>query len=279
VPATDGVEQLLRTPRVQQGFVDASSLAQQKLVNVLENKTGHGITTGNGDVTLDLSTLITQLGTELGIPQSALDRLPPDAGTVTIMRSDQLAAAQAGVQTVRILSTALFVLVLALLVLALYLARGERRQFLRNIGWAFVIVGLIVLVARRLIGQYAVDDLTSPASHATGQRVWLIGSSILAEIGWASIIYGVVIVLGAVFAGPTAAAVAIRGRVAPIINERPAVMWVAVAGAYLLLVLWGPTHALQVLWGIVLLGVLIAAGVAALRQQTLREAQRGLVPA
>jgi hypothetical protein len=278
-PATDAVEQLLQSPRGQQAFVDASSLAQQKLVNVLEDKTGHDITTGDGVVTLDLGQLITQLGTDLGIPQSALDQLPPDAGAVTIMRSDQLAAAQAGVQTVRVLSTALLVLVLALLALALYLARGERRETLRNIGWAFVLVGIVVLIARRLIGQYALDSLTSPASHETGERVWLIGSSILAQIGWAAIIYGVVIVAGAVLAGPTPPAVAIRSRIAPILNQRPTVMWVAVAGAYLLLVLWGPTHALRVLWGIVLLGVLLAGGVATLRRQTLREAQRELVHA
>src|SRR5262249_14141279 len=158
-----------------------------------------------------------ELGTELGLPQSALDQLPPDAGTVTIMRSDQLATAQTGVQVVRVLSTLLLVVVLALLALALYLARGERRATLRNIGWAFVVVGMIVRIARRLIGSYALDDLTSPASHETGKRVWLIGSSILAQIGWAAIIYGVVIVGGAVLAGPTGPALAIRRRIAPIL--------------------------------------------------------------
>ena len=58
------------------------------------------------------------------------------------MRSDQLAAAQTGVQAVRILSAALLVLVLALYALAIYLARGARRQTIRNIGFAFVLVGL-----------------------------------------------------------------------------------------------------------------------------------------
>jgi hypothetical protein len=36
-------------------------------------------------------------------------------------------------------------------------------------------------------------------------------------------------------------------------------------------VLWGPTHALRVAWGIVLLGALLAAAVVALRRQTLAE--------
>ena len=72
--------------------------AQQKLVNVLEDKTGHGISTGNGVVTLDLSELVTEIGTELGVPDSALAKIPPDTGVITVMRSDQLSAAQTAVQ-------------------------------------------------------------------------------------------------------------------------------------------------------------------------------------
>ena len=91
-PATDAVDRLLDAPHVQQLFIDASSLAQSKLVNVLENKTGDGISTGDGVVTLDLGEVVTQLGTDLGLPASALARIPPDAGVITVMRSDQLSA-------------------------------------------------------------------------------------------------------------------------------------------------------------------------------------------
>jgi hypothetical protein len=49
------------------------------------------------------------------------------------------------------------------------------------------------------------------------------------------------------------------------------VAWAVVAAAYLLLVLWGPTHALRTLRGIALLGVLLAAGFFALMRQTLTE--------
>ena len=43
------------------------------------------------------------------------------------------------------------------------------------------------------------------------------------------------------------------------------VAWAVMAAAYLLLVLWAPTHALRTAWGIVLLG--------ALRSQTLSESR------
>jgi len=278
-PATNAVERLLDAPRVQQLWINANAVAQQKLVNVLENKTGHGISTGDGVVTLDLSELVTELGTELGVPASALAKIPPDTGVITVMRSDQLSAAQAGVQGVRVLSTALLVLVLALYALAIYLARGERRQALRNIGYAFVLVGLTVLVVRRVAGNFAIDALTAPTGEQAGKKAWLIGSEILAQIGWATILYGVIALAGAILAGPTTAATAVRRRIAPVLNERPGIAWASVGCAFLLLVLWGPTHALRTGWGILLLGALIAIGVSALRHQTLRELPSAPAPA
>ena len=260
---------------MQQLWINANGLAHEKLVNVLEDKTGHGISTGNGVVTLDLSQLVTEIGTELGVPASALDKIPPDTGVITVMRSDQLSAAQTAVQGVRVLSTALLVLVLALYALAIYLARGERRQTLRNIGFAFMLVGLTVLVVRRVAGNVAIDALTAPQGESAGRRAWLIGSEILMEIGWAVILYGAIAVAGSIFAGPTKAATSLRGRVAPVLNERPGIAWAAVGTVFLLLVLWGGTHALRTWWGIVLLGALLAIGVVALRHQTLaRVSQR-----
>jgi hypothetical protein len=270
-PTTEAVDRLLDAPRVQQLWIDASTGTQQKLVNVLEDKTGLGITTGNGVVTLDLGELVRSLGAELGVSSATLDRIPPDAGELEIMRSDQLAAAQAGVKSVRVLSTWLLVLVLGMYALAIVLARGARRETLRNVGCALVLVGLAVLVVRRLAGAYAVDALTEPSSEDSGRRVWLISTSILAQIGWAGVIYGVVAILGAVLAGPTAGAVAVRRRIAPVLNDRPAIVWAAASAVYLLLIVWGPTHALRTLWGIALLGALVAGGIVALRHQTLRE--------
>ena len=128
-----------------------------------------------------------------------------------------------------------------------------------------------MLVVRRLAGNYAVDALTAPSSEDSGRRVWLISTSILAQIGWAAVMYGVVVILGAVLAGPTSRAVAVRRRIAPVLNERPAIVWAAVAAVYLLLIVWGPTHALRTLWGIALLAALGAGGIVALRHQTQRE--------
>lgn len=270
-PATQGVALLLQRPRVQRLFINASSIAQQKLVNVLENKTGYGISTGNGVVTLDVHQMIVEVGTELGLPQDALAKLPAKAGTITLMKSDQLSAAQAGVQAVRVLSAWLLVAVFVLYGLAIWLARGARRATLRNAGIGLALVGLLVLVIRTLLANYITDSLASPGYEHATHRLFLIGTAILSQIGAAAVLYGVIAALGAVFAGPTAPAVWLRQRLAPTLNERQGIVWGAVGFVYLLLILWGGTHALRTWWGILLLAGLIAGGVVALRHQTLAE--------
>jgi hypothetical protein len=270
-PAVQGVEFMLSRPRIQQLWINANQVAHQRLVNVLENKTGFGIATGNGVVTLDLSQLIKQLGQSLGLPAAALAKLPANTGKITIMRSDQLSAAQQGVQAIRVLSVWLVILVLALYALAIYLARGIRRETLRNIGWAFVIVGVLDLVVRRIVGNYVIDGLTAPAYRATFHDVFLIMSSILGDIGRSTILYGIVLIVGAVLAGPTRAAIAVRRWAAPVLNTRPGTVWSGAAFVYLLLILWGPTHALRTWWGILFFGGLLALGIVVLRRQTQRE--------
>jgi hypothetical protein len=270
-PATNAVGVILQRPRVQQAWVSALTLAHQKLINVLENKTGHGISTGNGEVTLDLSALVAELGLDLGVPQAALDRLPPDAGQFTLMKSDQLSAAQTGFQSLKALSLWLLVLVLVMYGLAIYLARGFRRPTLRNVGWAFVVVGLLTIIVRRLLGNYIVGAIAAPGYELVGHHAWLIGTSILGEIGRSLVLYGLIAMLGAVLAGPTRAATGLRRRLAPTLNDQPEITWGAVGGIFLLLVLWGGTHALREWWGILLLGGLLALGVVALRRETLAE--------
>ena len=270
-PATQGVKLALERPKIQQLFIRVSAITHQKLINVLENKTGYGISTGNGDVTLDLHQLVVEIGTQLGISSSTLAKLPGKAGTITLLKSDQLSAAQAGVQAVRVASVWLLVLVLFLYGLAIYLARGARRATLRNAGLAFAFVGLACLVLRQLLGNYITNSLASPGYEPATHRMWLIGTAVLGQIGAACVLYGVIAALAAVFAGPTRGATALRRRLAPFLNEQPGFVWAAVVFIFLLAIFWGGTHALRTWWGILLLGGLIALGVVALRRQTLQE--------
>jgi hypothetical protein len=270
-PATDGVKLLLTRPRVQKLWVESMAVTHARLITVLENKTRAGIDTGNGKVTIDIGALLTSLGPQLGLPAAAVERIPPSTGEITVMRSNQLGLVQKAVKAVRAVSVWVFVLVLLMFAGALYLAAGERRTTLRNIGWAFVLVGLLVLVVGRFGGNYVVNSLTTTQYHTPAHRVWQIYTSQLRDLGWATILYGVVGVLGAVLAGPTRVATRARSHIAPVLNENQGIAWVAVGFVYLLLVLWGGTHALRTPLGILVLGGLLAVGVVAFRRQTLVE--------
>src|SRR5262249_22170364 len=83
--------------------------------------------------------------------------------------------------------------------------------------------------------------------------------------------YGVIGLIGAILAGPTRLAVAVRRRIAPTVNDQPQLPWGAGILLFLLLVLWGPTHALKTWWGILLLAGLLALGLAALLRQMRQE--------
>ena len=278
-PATKAVEFMFSQPRFQQLFVQASDLAHEKLVNVLENKTGYGISTGNGVVTLNVTELLRQLGAALGVPAGALDRLPANAGMITIMKSDQLALAQDGVRSVKVLSVWLLVLVLALYGAALYLARGSRRTTLAHIGWGLVIVGLLLLVARKVFGDYVVNSLTQPEYRVPSQHIWLVATAILGQIGLETIS----------LRARHGRRYARRRPVAPGDGTpplaRPGAQHPARADVGDCCLRLPPRRALgrharaPDVVGVLLLGVLFAAGIAALRKQTLGEfPQAGLVP-
>jgi len=68
------------------------------------------------------------------------------------------------------------------------------------------------------------------------------------QIGVAAILYGLVTVIGASLAGPTRIATQARSWIAPALNEQPGAVAAGIGGVYLLLILWGPTHALRMWW-------------------------------
>ena len=270
-PAEQGVERLLAAPRVQSLWVNANRVAHQELVAIVENKTRPGVSTANGTVTLDLRTIVIDLAKQFGLSGSLVSKIPAGAGQITVFHSDQLSAVQTSVRTVKALSVWLAVVVLLLWALALYLARGARRATLRDIGWSIVLVGLLLLVVRRVSENYILDSLTTSQTRPVGHHVWLIGTQIIGQIGWALIAYGIVTVLAALLAGPTRPATRLRTLLAPTLNTRQAVVWGLAGATYLVLVLWGPTHALRTPTGILLLGALATAGLYCLRRQTLQE--------
>ena len=89
-------------------------------------------------MTLDLGSLVAQIGGRLGIGANLASKIPADAGQITILKSDQLSAAESVAQLIRRLPIVLTLLVLVLYGLAVYLARGRRRKTLRSVGFALM---------------------------------------------------------------------------------------------------------------------------------------------
>jgi hypothetical protein len=259
---------LLESPRVQGLWEQVNRRAHKNLIAVLNGEDVRRFHTENGQVVLDLSPLVTRLGQRLGISE----KLPPDAGKITVLKSNQLDTAQTAFKVIKALTVFIVFVVLILYGLAIYLAQGHRRRIFRDIGVCVLFVGLLVLIVRRLVGNWIVDSLVkSDVDRPAGHAVWWIETELLRDIGIALIAYGLVAIAGAWLAGPTRWATAFRRWLAPWFREQPVLVFAAVAFVYLLVILWGPTAASRQLIGILVLGVLIMFGVEMLRRQTLEE--------
>ena len=193
------------------------------------------------------------------------------AAELEILRSDELSAAQNGAELLRILAFWLTAITLLLYALAIYLARGWRREALRTVGIALVVVGVLVLFAHGLAGNAVVGALTETAtSEGPVQATWDIATSLLVATGQAIIAYGVVIVLAAWLAGPSAAATWVRRGITPYLRQ-PRFAYAGLAVLLALLFWWNPTEATRRLPTSILLIVLLALGVEVLRRQVIRE--------
>ena len=120
--ADNVVGKALDSPKIQQLFVEASATAQSRLIALIEDK-GQFVSTTGGVVSLDLTSVVTSVTTELGLPDVA-SKLPPDASSIEIMKSDELSAAQKGLNLLKKLGYILTALTLLLYAAAIALAAG-----------------------------------------------------------------------------------------------------------------------------------------------------------
>jgi len=260
--ATDLANRALQSPKFQQYWEDANRTAQQNLLNVVE----HG---GSQDVTIDIGTLVDQLGAQLGV--NAAGKLPPQVAQIQIVSNADLVKANNGLRLLKALAWVLTVLTLALFGLAIFLARGWRREALRSVGFAFIAVGVLVLVARSLAGTALVNHLASTeAVKPAVSSTWSIGTSLLNDQGGALIFYGLFIVIGAWLSGPMGIARSTRRAITPILARRM-VGYSALALILILLFVWAPTPGFQRLPTALLLIVLAVVGFEFLRHRALAD--------
>lgn len=272
-PAQTAVNRFLERPRVQTAWKDVNRAAHRQLIAILENKTRSGVSTANGEVTLDLHQFIIDIGTQLGIGTQLSSRLPANAGRVTIMKSDQLKAAQDALKIIKALSWILIFVALACFGGAIWLAEpGKRRDALRIVAGAFVLVGILLLVIRKVAESYIVNALTSGESiRKAADATWLIGTSLLAQVAWSFILYGVVALIGVILTGSYSWARRFRAWLGPMLRDYAGASWAILGAVFLLLILWGPTPAFHTWLGVLILAGVIAIGFEAFRRFTVAE--------
>src|SRR5262249_34053247 len=86
-PAAGGLRQLaqrvseraLAAPRFQALWAEANRGAHEALLRILDGG-GSFASTGNGEVTLHLGTLISEVGRQVGLPEALVEKVPPEAG-------------------------------------------------------------------------------------------------------------------------------------------------------------------------------------------------------
>ncbi len=264
--ADDLANEALQRPKVQELWAAANETAHRNLIEVVEKG-------GEGDVTLDLGTIISQLGSQIGVDLS--DKLPAgadaNADEIVILKTDQLQAAQSAIDLLQTLAWALTALALLIFALAIYLARDWRRVALRDVGFAFIIVGVLVLVVRSVAGGAVVNSLASTASvEPAVQATWNIGTSLLGAGGGAMLFYGIVIVIGAWLGAPAGLGHDARRAIAPVLNQR-GTAYAALLLILLILFWWSPTPGFERLPTSILLIVLFVVGLEFLRHQAVKD--------
>jgi hypothetical protein len=267
-----GINLLLERPRVQELWSKANSVTHAEFVRLIENKGSVVKLPGGGAVVLDLRPMLGEVAEKVGAPASLVEKIPPKVAQLRIVKSDQLKTMQDAVNVLRSLALVLPLLVVAMFALAVYLARGRRRQTLIEVGAAFVGAGLAVIVVRGIAGSKVVDSLaTTEAVRPAAEAAWSIGTSVLANVAWSTVFIGVVVVLAAMLAGPTRIATSLRRLMAPYMRDRPDVTFGVLALLLLLLFAWGPIEATKSLTGILIIIVLAVVGTETLRRQTALE--------
>jgi hypothetical protein len=269
--AQTATERALDTGQVQDAWQRANRAAHKALLKVI-NGGGDNVSTSGGTVTLNLRAIVGQVASQIGVDPAVANKIPASAGSLVILKSNQIDAAQKIAKLIRRLAIVLTVLVFGLYALAVYLARGRRRETLRSVGIGFIAAGAVALIVRGLAGTAVVNALAKNESvRPAANAAWSIGTSLLVQAAGSALTFGILVLIAAVLAGPTRYAVRLRRWAAPYLRDHPGATYTAAGALYLALIAWAPIAAFRKPLGILVFALLMILGTEVLRRQTARE--------
>jgi Short C-terminal domain len=276
--AVKGVELALTRPLIQDAWEKANRAANQTFIAIVEGGKGP-VRIKQGAVTLNLSQIVDDVASRLGLPANLSSKLPPNIANLTVFKSNQLKFVQNVGNGIKGLALWLTIGVPLLYALAIVLARNHHRRTLMTVGFAAAFGGLLVIVARQILVTQIVGSLTKDASlrPAITDAV-SISTQMLHEIAAGVIYIGIPLTVAAWFAGPARPAGAVRRAMAPFLREHLVGSYVITLAVMALVFIWNPIHATGTPAGIIVFTVLALLGTFILRRQTDREfpdARRG----
>jgi len=269
--AGTGADKVLESSTAQELWKSANRTTHEQLLDVLEEKEGT-VSTEEGKVTLNLGSLVTNLADQIGIGSNLAEKLPEDAGQITILRSDQLKTAQNIVVAIKGLALILSLLTFLCFGLAIYLSREGRWVTVLYCGVGLVAAGFAVIVARQVaggivVGQLVSEDSVKPAAEAA----WSIGTSLMTSIATTVIVVGALFGVAGWLASPTGSARSTRRGLAPALREHAAYVYAALAIVVGIYFLSAPSQNLRTFLTTLVIAAGAAFGIHELRKQSAEE--------
>ncbi len=268
---TKAANAALEQPAVQSIWTDVNRLAHEQFVKAIDGGNSY-VSTTNGDVTVNLGLILGKVATSVGLPGDIVGKIPPTAGQVTVVQSNELKQVQQAAKALKTSSVVLSVLAFLFFVFAVALAAGRRANTLVEVGAGMIVAGLAVVLLRGAAGDAIVTALVTDLSvQPAANAAWEIESTLLQQLATQVIVVGVMLILAGLLGGPAKASKAVRGWLAPVLNGYPEASYVGVALLVLLCLLWAPIPAASRASFIIIFIVLVFLGLYALRRETLRE--------
>lgn len=269
--AGEGAERVLETSTAQTLWQEANRTAHEELVLVLEDEK-EGVSTEDGEVTLDLAALVTNLAQEVGIGAELAEQLPEGAGQVTILRSDELKTAQDIAAGVKGLALVLSLLTFLSFGLAIWLSRGGRWVTVLFSGIGLIAAGFATIVAREVAGGVVIDQLVDEESiRPAAESAWAISTSLMTSIAETVIVVGVLFGIAGWLGSPTDSARSARRFLAPFLRNHVPYVYAGLAVLVGVYFLAAPTQSLRSLLTTLAIAGLAALGINELRKQTEEE--------
>jgi len=269
--AGQGADQVLQSSTAQELWRSANRTTHEQLLAVLEEKKGT-VSTEEGKVTLNLGGLVTNLADQVGIGASLAEKLPEDAGQITILRSDQLKTAQDVVVAIKGLALLLSLLTLLCFGLAIYLSSEGRWVTVLYCGIGLIAAGFASIVLREVAGGIVVGQLVSEDSvKPAAEEAWSIATSLMTSIATTVIVVGALFCISGWLASPTGSARSTRRFLAPVLDDHVGYAYALLAIVVGFYFISAPTQNLRTFLTTLAIAGLAAFGIHELRRQTAEE--------